>query len=366
MKKTNYSLMTTIIGMCVFVFTSCQKTSDPSPSVGTGSSGATNYTQGILISNEGSFGNNNGSISFYHSSTNGVSNEVFSTINNRPLGDVVQSVSIAGSSTYMCVNGSNKIEVVNASTFEEQATITGVDQPRYLISNGNTGYVSCWGNGGVITMIDLSTNTTSGTIAVGSGPEKMVVNNGHLYVANSGGFGLDSTISVIDLSSNTVTTTISLNGYNPSAIVNGSGNTIWVLAKGQVIYDATWTVIGHHPAKLIAINTSTNLVMNTTTLFATDHPSNMDISPDLSTLYFGGSYGFPAIYTTSTASPTTPTAFIAQSNYGFFVNQNNGNLFVMEHAGGANGTLYRYDASANKLGEYTVGIFPSNGAKIKL
>lgn len=359
MNKT-HQLLFAIILISVF---SCQKAEDPTPAsvAGTG----TSYTNGILISNEGSFGNNNGSISFYNSSSDAIVNDVFSLTNNRPLGDVVQSVSKIGSSTYICVNGSNKVEVVNSSTFNEEATITSINQPRYMLANGTTGYVSCWGNGGEIAMIDLSTNTVSGNISVGSGPEKMAINNGSLYVANSGGFGLDSTISVIDLNTNTVTSTITLDGYNPSAIVNGSGNTIWVLAKGQVIYDASWNVIGHHPSKLIEINTSTNTITSSTTLFATDHPSNMDISPDLSTLYFGGSYGFSAIYSTSTAAPTTPTAFISQSNYGFFVNQSNGNLFIMEHGGGANGTLFRYNASGTKLGEYTVGIFPNGGARIK-
>lgn len=365
MKKTNYILTTIIVCISGFSFTSCQKADNPTPNEGAGNGGGVNYSYGTLISNEGSFGNNNGSISFYNSSTDAIVNDVFSLTNNRPLGDVVQSVARIGSFSYICVNGSNKIEVVNSNTFEEQATITGIQQPRYIIANGNTGYVSCWGNGGEITMINLSTNAISGSITVGSGPEKMAISNNQLYVANSGGFGLDSTISVIDLSNNTVSATITLNGYNPSAIVNGGTNTIWVLAKGQIIYDASWNVVGHDPSKLIEINTTSNTIMSTTTLFATEHPSNMDINPDMSTLYFGGSYGFPAIYTTTTASPGAPVAFISQSNYGFFVNQSNGNLFIMEHAGGANGTLYRYNASGSKLGEYTVGIFPGNGTRKK-
>ncbi len=231
--------------------------------------------------------------------------------------------------------------------------------------NNNLGYVSCWGNGGEVVVVDLTSGGISITIPVGSGPEGMAIDNGYLYVANSGGYGLDSTISVIDLSSNSFITTINIGAYNPSAIVNGIGNTIWVLARGQVIYDVNWNVIGHDPSKLIEINTITNTVVSTTTIFNTEHPSNIDISPDKSTLYFGGSYGFPAIYSTNTQNPSTPTLFINEINYGFFINQSNGNLFILQEASSSNGKLLRYNAAGTKLGEYTVGVFPNGGTAKK-
>ena len=359
MKKLSQHISAcTIVIAATITFISCKKaTTPPIPST----IGGAKYENGLFISNEGSFGFGNGSISFYNSASNSVKNSIFSIENNRPLGDVVQSISRIGSSAYICVNGSNKIEVVDALTFKEQATITGVSLPRYIISNGNTGYVSSWANGGEVVMVDLVSNSVTGSIPVGAGPEKMAISNNYLYVANSGGYGLDSTISVIDLVSNTVTTTININGYNPSAIVNGNGNTIWVIARGQVIYDANWNVVGHDPSKLVEINTSTNTVSGTTALFASDHPSNIDISPDKNTLYLGGSYGFPAIYTINPSAPSAPLPLISEVNYGFFVNQSNGNIFVLQEASSSNGKLLRYTPSGSKLGEYTVGVFPNGG-----
>lgn len=357
-KSIQLALSITIFSSTLISLNSCQKTSAPTRTDGDGS---INHENGLLIVNEGSFGSGNASMSFYSPGTDVVSNNIFSSTNSRPLGDVAQSATRIGNSTYICVNVSNKIEVVNSSSFVEEATITSVNQPRYMIAKGNTGYVSSWD--GNVAVLDLTSNALITTITVGSGPEKMVINNNQLYVANSGGFGSDSTISVIDISTNTVTTTITIDGYNPSAIINGANNTIWVLAKGKTLYDVNWNVIGHAPSKLIKINTTTNTVISSTSLFPTLHPSTIDMSPDGATIYIGGSFSFPAIYTTSTSSPTTPSAaFINEVNYGFFVNSSNGNVFILQDGGSSNGKLLRYNSKGTKIGEYTVGIFPNGGS----
>jgi len=358
--KFNKLFLAAIVATGVITsLTSCEKASEPDTVTGSGNS--IQYLYGSLIVNEGSFGAVNGSISIYNSSTDKVSNNIFSLTNNRPLGDVVQSVNKIGNKSYICVNASNKIEVVNSANFVEEATITGITQPRYIVGSGATAYASCWGNGGEVSIINTLSNSITGTIAVGSGPEKMVIANNNLYVMNSGGYGLDSTISVININTNTVTSTITLSGYNPSAVVKGLNNNIWVLTKGRAIYDASWTVIGHDPSMLFEINTTTNTIISTTNLFATEHPSALGISPDGSTLYIGGSYGFSAIYTVNTANPSNPTNFINEANYGFFVNSSNGNIFILQEASSSNGTLLRYNPSGSKLGEYTVGIFPNGG-----
>lgn len=345
----------------IISFQSCKKADPP---VTSETPTEVDYSNGVLISNEGAFGSSNGSISQYNPLNNSVTNNIFNSINNRPLGDVVQSVKRYNGLAYICVNNSNKVEVVDGTSFKEIATVTGVDQPRYMTANGNTGYISSWNNNGEIAILDLATNLISGTIQVGEGPEKMAIANNYLYVANSGGFGVDSTISVIDLTTNTLKTTITLTAYNPSTVIKGSDNNIWVLAKGRTLFDANWNVIGEDPSKLFKINSTTNTIESTTNLFSNDHPNSMDISPDGSTLYVGGSFGFKAIYSINTTTPKTPTTpFINEANYGFFVNSSNGNIFILQEASAANGKLLRYNASATKLGEYTVGIFPNGGSK---
>ncbi|MCB0402140.1 MAG: hypothetical protein KDD41_08655 [Flavobacteriales bacterium] len=340
---------------------SCKKIDTPTNAGGTGGD---KYDNGLFISNEGSFGAGNGSVSFYNSLAKTVKNNVFSIENGRPLGDVVQSITRIGDKAFICVNGSNKIEVVESSTFKEVTTITGVALPRYMVANGNVGYVSSWNNGGEIAFIDLNTLQVTNTLTLGSGPERMAISNNKLFVANSGGYGVDSTLTILDLSNNN-STTLQLNAYNPTAIVHGSGNTLWVLARGRVIYDAGWNVIGHDPSKLIELDASNNSIVSTTTLFNTGHPGNLDMSPDKSTLYVGGAYGFYGVYALSAVAPGTPDLVVPEMNYGFFVNQSTGNLFVLQEASSSNGKLLRYSPSGNKLGEYTVGVFPNGGSSRK-
>ncbi len=339
---------------------SCKKVDTPQNS---SSSGGTKYQSGIFISNEGSFGSGNGSISYYNSLSKSVRNNIFSIENSRPLGDVVQSISKVGDKAYICVNGSNKVEVVEASTFKEVTTLS-ISSPRYMVASSNVGYVSSWSNGGEVVMVDLTSMGITGSVATGSGPERMAISNNKLFVANGGGYGSDSTLTIIDLSTNTPTN-IQLNAYNASAIAVGSGNTIWVLAKGRTLYDGSWNVIGHDPAKLIEMDASTNTIISTTTLFTSDHPANLDISPDKQTLYIGGAWGFAGIYTISTQNPGTPIQLVSDLNYGFFINQNTGNLFLLQESSSSNGKLIHYNASGNKLGEYTVGVFPNGGTSKK-
>ena len=101
------------------------------------------FEEGVLVVNEGNFQDANGTIS--HISPDGtVTQDLFGTVNNGlALGDVVQSMTIDGDFAYIVVNNSNKMEVVNANTFEAEYTLKNVsitpllyDLQRQGISNG--------------------------------------------------------------------------------------------------------------------------------------------------------------------------------------------------------------------------------------
>lgn len=323
------------------------------------------YENGAYIVNEGSYGSNNGSISFYSYNADAVENNIFNTVNGREIGDVVQSIGINGDLAYIVVNGSNKVEVVNKNTFEEIETISDVSSPRYIEFSGDKAYLSTWGDNSV-KVINLSDNSIETSITVGSGPEKMLVVDNMLYVANKGGNGTDSTISVIDIETNEVVDTISVK-YVPTDMVLDSEGYIWTLCSGliYVIYDEMWMPTAGIPSMLYKIDPSTNEVVTEVTLFQDSHPENLEIAND-GTMFIGGGFYFTGIYSLDVSEETvTARQIITDSPYGLNYDPNSDKLFVSFATSFSEaGTLKRYQTNGTEISSYEVGIGP-NGASFK-
>ncbi|MDD4645862.1 MAG: hypothetical protein PHY99_07735, partial [Bacteroidales bacterium] len=173
--------------MAAVVMASCQK-DEPEDDNGIG------YLHGAYIDNVGAFGNSNGSISYFDTDSSIMINHVFEAVNGRPLGDVVQSIAIEGSKGYIVVNNSQKVEIVDMKTFASIGTIEGLEYPRtFLPINDSKGYLTDGNYSGRVYVIDLVLQKITDTIPCGSGPDKMVKYGNTVIVANSGGWGNDST-----------------------------------------------------------------------------------------------------------------------------------------------------------------------------
>lgn len=370
MKQMNKFLMIALIASAS-IFTACDNTEEAPKPVG-------KYEKGLFLSNEGNFGDGNGSISYYNPETDELTNEIFKLENSRPLGDVVQSITISNVKytinlngvekdyvhAVICVNNSNKVEIVNALDFKEIATID-VDQPRYAAIKEDKAYVTSWADGGTVKIIDLLNKELIASVVVGAGPEAALITNDKLYVANSGGFGEGNTISVVNLSTNAVSTIV-LDAINPTAMAVDKNGDLWVLAKGSIIYDANWQPIDHKPADLVKINTTTDQAVSYLRLFADRHPTRLAINAYGDKLYYGGGFGFQGVYAVgldATAVPVTP--LIDELSYGFFVDKTTDELFLLQEASSANGKLIRYKADGTKIKEYEAGIFPNGGGRKK-
>ena len=122
------------------------------------------FTGGVFIVNEGNFRGGNGSLSFYSYDSSKIFNDLFYSINGRPLGDVPNSMAIKGNNAYIVVNNSGKIEVINSGTLVSVATITGLISPRYIsFINDYKAYVSSLYSDSVA-IINLTDNAISGYI----------------------------------------------------------------------------------------------------------------------------------------------------------------------------------------------------------
>lgn len=357
MKKLNLIGWALLSLTMTVALSSCEKDDNPPPSG--------DYSDGVFIVNEGN-STSGGSISYYSYQGDTVSNNIFQTVNERPLGTIVQSLTKIDDKAYIVVNGSNKIEVADKHSFKELTTITGLESPRYITAVTNDkAYVTQWGNGGQIKVIDLNNNQIVKTIDAGTGPEKMYTYYNKIFVANGGGLSLDSTVFVIDASRDLVVDTIEV-GYNPKDMVIDFDGNLWVLCYGYVQYDENWNVTAESPSELYKINSINHTIIDSYTISNNTHPEHLEISPDGLSIYYGGGFLFGNIYKMNiqdTELPANP--FNDNYFYGFNVDWTDGTLFALEAPNfTSNGTLYRINAGGTVLGNYEVGIGP-NGIGMK-
>ncbi len=246
MKK---SIFLSLLAGLLLSFTACNKTDEKPEDTG--------FLYGAYVINEGSFMNNNGSISYIDLDSSYIINNLFYSVNGRTPGDVVQSFTVAGDKGLIVVNNSAKVEVVEMKTFVSLGVITGCNYPRYALSVAeNKAYLTNGSLAGNVYILDLAAMTIADSIAVGYGPENLVRSGDHVFVANSGGWSYDSTVSVIDVQSDKVVKTI-ITGDNPVDLAVDHNDDVWVLCKGKVVYDQNWNIVSETDSRLQKIDHNT-------------------------------------------------------------------------------------------------------------
>ena len=314
------------------------------------------YERGYFITNEGNFGTGNGSLSFI-SENGAVSNNIFEETNSFSLGDVVQSMEIINEKAYIVVNNSSKIEVANIDSMTHVATINGLISPRYILQVSNErAYISDWGIGG-IHVLDLNTNSIISTINTGQGPEKMLFKDNKAYICNVGGFGLDNTVSVIDTENDVLITNINV-GDKPNSIVEDANGNIWVLAGGNTEYDANWNVVAETPGELTNINSETYNVDGSIVFEVGDHPKDLIIDDNGTTLYFSNGSWSKSVFSFNIYNNMLSTnPIIAKSFYSIGFNDNYiYGTDVKDYI--QNGWTYKYNTNGQVVDSSEVGIIP--------
>ena len=333
-----------LLALAIFSFISCSN--EPNPEQGI-------YGPGIYVTNEGNFGQSNGSISYIPRNTYNVYNNIFANANdNAILGDVVQSINMHNNKAYIVVNNSNKVVVVNAENFKISATITDRELPRYIAFLNNKAYLSEWVNftgNGKISVIDLSSNTVTKSITVGKLPEKLLIHNNRLYVTNSS----DSLVHIINLSSETVESTLTVGDW-PNSIVLDKNNKIWILCGGKPSWAGTPTY-----GKLIRYNPS-NQQIELTLNFPNDssNPSNLCINNAGDELYYLYANSIYKMNINQTSLPSN--SFVTTYAYGVGLDPSTGYLFIADPVNfTGNGVVRWYNSSGSLVDTAVVGIIPN-------
>lgn len=351
LKLTIYAIL------AIATFTSCTNDDDaPVVEVPLGA-----YQNGILIVNEGNFGQDNSSISFLSGDLETFQVNAFTAVNpTLTLGDITQSIGFNDDKAYVVVNNSDKIEVLNRYTLQHIATVsTGLDNPRYVEFANGKGYVTNWGDAGspsddYVAVLNLSTNTVATTIPVVEGPERIVQNNGKLYVAHKGGYGFGNVVTVINSTSDTNESTISV-GDVPGSLEISNGF-LYVLSEGN----PGWTPGTETIAKLHKINLSNTAEITTLEFTSGNHPQNLDV--DGGNIYYSNTNN---VYKISEANFTLPTAAMfntsAQNVSGFYGFAVKGSKVFIADANdySSAGEIFVYSNTGLVLNTRTVGICPN-------
>ncbi len=339
MIKINYTKWV-LITMSAFAFTSCKK--DENTVVTT-----ENY-KGYLVVNEGGFNKSNGSVGLFKPGTKAYL-DAFKTANNRPLGDIVQSMTLIDGKYYIAVNNSNKIEVVNQADFKSVASIN-VNSPRYILKVSNTkAYVSNLYNNAV-QIVDVNGKFVSGSININHWSESMALMNGKAYInANN------DKVMLVDVTSDALVDSIALSA-GLTKVVNAGTDKLGVLCAGAL----DWTngsVITD--AKFYILSKDSNKVSLIVPLTGAGYGGSLVYSSSANAFYMslGGNVIKKIAMDGSVSDFITLSSGI--SVYGLSINSN-GDLYVMD-AGDFNsaGKVYIYNSTGVKQSEFSAGIAPN-------
>jgi YVTN family beta-propeller protein len=217
----------------------------------------TKVATGVYVLNEGSFNNNNTTLTFYNFSTGTASTDFYAGVNGSGLGDTGNDLLVYGGKVYIVMSVSSYVEVANVTTAQSLKKITFKTasnvprQPRNIVGYKDKVLVSAYD--GTVAVIDTTTLEIEKNITVGANPEMMAIYGDKLYVANSGGYNpeYDSTLSVVNLTSFTEERKITV-GLNPYSVAADNVGNIYVGCTGN------YTAIG---PKLVKVSTVTNSVI---------------------------------------------------------------------------------------------------------
>lgn len=342
MFKENKIFFLSVLACLIFACRKDKPSEPQNPNISIGANG-------VFITNEGNFQFGNAKVSYYNPVQSTATEDLFQPANNRPLGDVCQSMCLFNGKAYLVINNSSKVEVVNLNTFVSSTIITGFTSPRYFLPVSNSkAYVTDL-TSNYIAIVDLSNNTISGNIPCSGWAEELALAYGKAFVTNQ----KRNKVYVINTSADILIDSIPV-GYAANSIKEDKNGKLWVLCGGSQTNSIN--------ASLHRINPITNVVEQTL-IFSnlTDRPWRLDINGTNDTLYFlnNGVYRMPI---NSGSLPTTP--FIAQGGsnfYGLGIDPNSSIIYVADAIDYVQrGVIYRYQPNGILINTFLAGIIPGD------
>lgn len=323
-------------------------------------------TTGLYILNEGGFGQNNTSITYYSFENRQPVTDYYFNVNNNSLGDLGNDILIYGSKLYIVMNGSSYVQVADAATATaikriefEQSTGGVKRQPRYAVPYKGAILVSSFD--GTVAVIDTVSLTINKFINVGANPDGLAVSGDKLYVANSGGLtpGFDSTVSVIDLTIMEEVQKIVV-GTNPGSVTADDQGNVYIACIGNY---------QNVQASLVKVNTATNEVVK-----AADTAVGKIVYHEGLLYATGGFFGSANVRALQTSDFSEVSSnFVTDGTaigaaYGIKIDETNGDVYITDAKDFmSSGEVFCFDKNGKKKFSFSVapGSNPNSVAIIK-
>lgn len=211
----------------------------PEPVEGSGDGGD---VIGIYVLNEGNLGSNKCTLDYFSYADSTYYRNIYAENNpDQPmeLGDAGNDIAIHRGRLYVVVNGSHKVEVLDAFTAKRIGQVD-VSSPRNLAFRGDSVFVSSFVSessqvNGSVVCFDAQSLHVIARCEVGAGPEEMVTVDSLLYVANSQNYGagvFDNTLSVINMNTMKKVGSIPVATNLHHLRLDGFGN-MWATSRGN-------------------------------------------------------------------------------------------------------------------------------------
>ncbi|MGL5561840.1 MAG: DUF5074 domain-containing protein [Tannerellaceae bacterium] len=317
----------------------------------------------ILVLNEGNFAKGNSELYAINAESDQVSENVFCTINGRPLGDVGQSMAIINDKIYAVLNNSAKIEVFDANTYKQVATIpertnksispkTPQINPRYITQLSkdyalvtNNDWIA--ENENILILINLNNNTIEKIIPTISDTEQLIKVGNTVFIAAG------DKILTLDASNPEKQDIINVPVWGTTKIIKDKNNKLWVInSNGLQRINPTDNTV-EHTIPMEGIN-------------ANDWNTFLDIDATGSFLYFNATdiNGTSQIYMVSIDAQTMPqeelfsTKNEVKTLYNISISADN-HIYICDALDySQRGLLHKFNQKGDLVKSYTVGIIP--------
>lgn len=333
-----------LLALSISLFVSCSSDDDNDAPKGA-------YDNGFFILNEGS--STVGSVSFSSNDFSSFTKDVYTTANDKDLiGGYLQNIFFDGDKAYIIAGGSKVINVVNRYTFKLITKIdSGLANPRYgvvkdgkaYVTNANTYSYENAATGDTddyIAVINLTTNTVESKIELNATANRIIEENGKLYITDS----YNDRLLIYNITTKALETPVTI-GYDGDSIEEENG-VIFILRKP---YQAA--------GEIVKVKIADKSVSRIAIPDAQGEAGFLDIEDNK--VYYTAGKSVYAISTTAAAASETPVLTSQVSYlYGFKVHDNR--IYMADGNFKADSKAYIYNFSGSLLKELTTGI-GSNG-----